>query len=118
VLDENAHLAKWLEHVCAGVTALTAATAKEARALMAQHPVDLAIVDLMLPDDDGLSVVREMLAARPTLQVVVTSGADMSSDEAAFCESRDLPVLRKPFLPEDLVDVVQARLVRSSAAGR
>jgi ATP-dependent Clp protease ATP-binding subunit ClpA len=119
VLDENAHLAKWLEHVCAGagVTALTASTAREARELMAQHPVDLAIVDLMLPDDDGLSVVREMLATRPTLRVIVTSGADMSSDETAFCESHDLTVLRKPFLPEDLIQVVQARLLRSSAEG-
>jgi CheY-like chemotaxis protein len=120
VLDENAHLGKWLEHVCAGagVTALTAATAKDARDLMARHHVDLAIVDLVLADDDGLALVREMLAAHPTLQVVVTNGADMSSDEAAFCESRDLPVLRKPFLPEDLIEVIQARLVRSSAAGR
>jgi CheY-like chemotaxis protein len=119
VLDENAHLAKWLEHVCAGagVTALTAATAKEARELMARHHVDLAIVDLMLPDDDGLSVIREMLAARPTLRVVVTSGTEMSSDEEAFCESHDLTVLRKPFLPEDLIQVVQARLLRSVAEG-
>jgi ATP-dependent Clp protease ATP-binding subunit ClpA/CheY-like chemotaxis protein len=119
VLDENVHLAKWLEHVCAGagVTALTAATAEQARQLMARHPVDLAIVDLMLPDDDGLSLVREMLAARPTLRVVVTSGAEMSSDEAAFCESLNLPVIRKPFLPEDLVQVVQARLARASAEG-
>jgi hypothetical protein len=38
--------------------------------------------------------------------------------EAAFCESRNLPVLRKPFLPEDLVQIVQARLVRASAEGR
>ncbi len=119
VLDENAHLAKWLEHVCvgAGVTALTAATAEEARQLMAQHPVELAIVDLMLPDDDGLALVREMLEARPTLRVVVTTGAEMSADEAAFCEARNLPVLRKPFLPEDLIQIVQARLERSSAQG-
>ena len=119
VLDENLHLAKWLEHVCAGagVTALTATTAHEARQLMAQHPVDLAIVDIMLPDDDGLSFVREMLAARPTLQVVVTCGADMTSNESEFCESRNLPMLRKPFLPEDLIQIVQARVLRSSAEG-
>ncbi len=119
VLDENAHLAKWLEHVCAGagVATLTASTAKEARELVARHQVEVAIIDLMLPDDDGLALVREMLDARPALRVVVTSGADMSSDEAAFCESRDLPVLRKPFLPEDLIQAVQSRLVRSSAQG-
>jgi hypothetical protein len=41
----------------------------------------------------------------------------MSSDEAAFCESLNLPVIRKPFLPEDLVQIVQARLARASAEG-
>lgn len=119
VLDENAHLAKWLEHVCvgAGVTTVTAASAAEARRLMADHAVDLAIVDLMLPDEDGISFVREMLDRRPAMRVVVTSGAEMSADEAAFCESRNLQVLRKPFLPEDLLEVVQARLERSAAGG-
>ena len=46
VLDENAQLAKWLDHVCgdAGVTGLTAANAAEARDIVARYRVDLAIV--------------------------------------------------------------------------
>jgi hypothetical protein len=37
---------------------------------------------------------------------------------AALCERQDFPVLRKPFLPEDVIHIVRARLLRSSAAGR
>jgi len=120
VLDENAHLARWLEHVCggAGVTTVTAASAKDARTLVARHAVDLVIVDFVLPDEDGLGLVREMLEAHPSLQVVVTAGAELSPDEAAFCESRGFPVLHKPFLPEDIVEIVREKIGRASAAGR
>jgi len=118
VLDENAHLAKWLDHVCglAGVTALTAASAKEARDIVARYHVDLAIVDLVLPDEDGLSVLRDLLAAVSGLEVVVTTGGELSPDEAAFCEGHGFPVLRKPFLPEDIVALVRARVARSASA--
>jgi len=39
------------------------------------------------------------------------------ADEAERCERREFPVLRKPFLPEDVVSLVRARLQRSKAAG-
>ncbi|RPJ53281.1 MAG: response regulator, partial [Acidobacteria bacterium] len=118
-LDENAQLLEWLEHALSGanVELLTAASARQARDLSAQHPLDLAIVDLVLPDGDGLSVALELIRAHPRLQVVVTAGMELSSDEAALCERQGFPVLRKPFLAEDVVTLVRARLMRSSAAG-
>ena len=118
-VDENAHLLKWMEHAlgAAGVTALTAVTAQEARDIAAKQRLDMAIVDLVLPDGDGLSVALELLRMNPRLHILVTAGTELSSDEAALCERQDFPVLRKPFLPEDVVTLVRARLLRSSAAG-
>ena len=115
-IDENAHLLKTLEHALSGVgvAPLLATSTGQARELAAQHQLDLVIVDLVLPDGDGLSIALELLRARPRLQVVVTSGAELSSDEAALCERQDFTVLRKPFLPEDVVDLVLARLQRRS----
>ncbi|RPJ76462.1 MAG: response regulator [Acidobacteria bacterium] len=120
VVDENAGLLKTLEHALsgAGVTPLTAAGAGQARELAAQHRLDVAIVDLVLPDGDGLSVALELLRLHPRLQVLVTTGTELSADEAALCERQGFPVLRKPFLPEDVVNLVRARLPRSRAAGR
>jgi len=118
-LDENAHLLKTLEHALAGagVAALTAASGQQARDLAAQHRLDLAIVDLVLSDGDGLSVALELLRLHPRLQVLVTTGMELSADEAALCDRQDFPVLRKPFLPEEVVNLVRARLLRSSTAG-
>jgi DNA-binding NarL/FixJ family response regulator len=54
---------------------LAAASAAQARSLLAAEPeVDLALLDLNLPDADGLSLLAEFRAARPTLAVVLLSG--------------------------------------------
>ena len=118
-VDENAQLLKTLDHALAGagVAALAAATVQEARDLGARQRLDLVIVDLVLPDGDGLSIALELLRAHPRLHVIVTTGAELSADEAELCERQDFPVLRKPFLPEDLISLVRDRLFRSSAAG-
>ena len=118
-IDENESLLKTLEHALAGagVAPLTAASGQQARDLAAQHRLDLAIVDVVLSDGDGLSVALELLRIHPRLQVLVTTGMELSADEAALCDRQDFPVLRKPFLAEDVVNLVRARLQRSSAAG-
>ena len=69
-----------------------------------------------MPDDDGLAVVRDLLGVAPHLSVVVTTGGELSPAEAAFCEQRGFPVLRKPFLPEEVIALVRARVAKTSAA--
>lgn len=119
VLDENAHLLRWLEQALgsAGVTAVLAATAQEAREIATRQRPDLAIVDLVLPDGDGLSVALELLRLHPRLRVAVSAGVELSADEAALCERQDFAILRKPFLPEEIVGFVRSRVLRASTAG-
>jgi DNA-binding response OmpR family regulator len=116
-VDDNPHLVAWLEHVLtdAGVTPLVAATAQEARDLAAAHRLDLAIVDFMTPDGDGLWLAFELLRVWPRLQVVLTTGTELAPDEAALCDRQDFPVLRKPFLAQDILGIIHARLLHSSA---
>jgi CheY-like chemotaxis protein len=119
VVDENAHLLRWLEHALgsAGVAPVVAATAQEAREIAARRRLDLALVDLLLPDGDGLSLALELLRMHPRLQIAVTAGVEPSADEASLCERQDFPVLRKPFLPEEIVTLVRTRLARTLSAG-
>ncbi|MCR4512400.1 response regulator transcription factor [Aeromicrobium sp. 50.2.37] len=49
----------------------SAATVEDARRLAAELRPDLALVDVRLPDGDGLDLAAELLAARPELRVVV-----------------------------------------------
>ncbi|MFB3855306.1 MAG: AAA family ATPase [Vicinamibacterales bacterium] len=119
-VDENEHLVNRIAHALegAGMTPFTTRTGREALELATMHRPDVAIVDLILPDGDGLSAALVLLRVLPRLQVIVTAGSEMSPDEEALCERQGFPILRKPFLPEEAIKVVRDRLFRSSTAGR
>ena len=116
-VDENAHLLRHLERTLAdaGVSTFAAATAQEAREAVARHRPDLAIVDLVLPDSDGLSAALELQRIHPQLQIAMTAGTELSSDESDVCDRHGFRVLRKPFLPEEVVDLVRDLGLRSTA---
>lgn len=120
ILDDNAPLASWLEREVArtGVTTVVAPTAEMAIAEATRQPFDLAIVDLMLPDGDGLSVALELLRLWPRLRIVVMTGGELSPDEITLCDRHEFPVLRKPFLGADIVSLVKATLLRAATAAR
>lgn len=119
-VDDNAHLVAWLERLLAdaGVTPLTAASAQEARDIAGRQRIDLVLIDLLASDGDGLWLAFELLRLWPQLQVVLMTGTELSPDEAALCDRQDFPVLRKPFLAQDVLGVIHARLLHSSAVGR
>jgi CheY-like chemotaxis protein len=119
LVDDNQQFLDWLERVIAetGVTPLRAATAQAARDLAAERRIDLAIIDVMPADGDGLWLAFELLRSSPTLQIVLMTGTALSVDEAALCDRQDFPVLRKPFLARDVLSLVRARLLHSAAAG-
>ena len=51
-----------------------AADGEEALRLCAEDPPELAVVDLRLPEMDGLEVVRRMLEMEPSIRIVVLTG--------------------------------------------
>jgi len=73
-------------------------------------------VDLVLPDGDGLSLALELQVIRPQLRIAMTTGTELSSGESDFCERQKFPVLRKPYLPEDVVNLVRDLELRRAAS--
>jgi DNA-binding NarL/FixJ family response regulator len=59
-----------------------AASLADARALLAGATADVLLLDLTLPDGDGLEFIQEALQLRPDLRVIVLS----QRDEAVFAE--------------------------------
>jgi two-component system response regulator RegA len=74
-----------------------------ARKAWTELPLDGAIVDLRLPDGDGLALVREMHATRPQLPIVVLTGfgSIATALEAIRCGARDY--LTKPADPDLII---------------
>ncbi len=80
-----------------------------ALALLPNLAPNLVICDLSLPDGSGLTARAELQRQQPGLPFLFTSG--QAEDSAAFEQIRalDLPLLPKPFVPNDLLQLV-ARL--------
>jgi CheY-like chemotaxis protein len=120
VLDDSLCLR---EALCNGLRALDivpigAETLAKGRALVAQHALDAALVDIVLPDGDGLTLAVELARSHPRTQVIVMSGMELGPEEMALCERYKFPVLRKPFLLDDVVSLVRATWVTRTRASR
>jgi two-component system cell cycle response regulator DivK len=102
-LDNREAYAEYLRF--RGFRTLEAATGKQALAIAHTHRPDLVVLDLLLPDIDGLDVSKEIRATRdlsPTKIVAVSARvfpSDVTSALASGCDS----FLQKPCLPDALV---------------
>lgn len=84
-----------------------ASCGREALAVMAAHQdtVGLALVDVILPDFDGISLARELREKYPRLGIVLLSGG--LNDESRWIVSEEgFRFLPKPFKLRELQDVV------------
>jgi CheY-like chemotaxis protein/Ni2+-binding GTPase involved in maturation of urease and hydrogenase len=108
----------WLEAVLRGANleTISATTAAQAREAVANRRAEVALFDVVLPDGDGLALALELRTADPALQVILMTGTELSAEETDECERHDIPVLRKPFLGQDAISLIQARLVHARAA--
>lgn len=77
---------------------------------------DAAIVDVMLPRLDGLSVVRRLRAARNTLPVLFLSARSSVDDRIKGLQSGGDDYLTKPFAFSELLARVQALIRRATQA--
>lgn len=74
---------------------------------------DVAIVDLMLPGQDGLTLIKHLRAAKLTLPIIVLSAKRSSIDKVACLRGGADDYLSKPFDLPELVARVEAVLRRS-----
>lgn len=115
IVDDNRDLLLFLEQLLgqAGWTMLVAGSAQQAREVFAQHLPHAVLLDYMLGDDDGVKLGLEFQTQAPHTQVVIMTGGILSPEEATVCQERDIPVLRKPFLASDVLNLIRSRLVHS-----
>ncbi len=68
--------------------------------------IDLAIVDMMMPDMTGRQVVAALRALRPELPVVISSGFSAGADLDALRAEPGVHFLQKPYRAEELEQVL------------
>ena len=116
VVDDE-ELIRWsLEQVLTsdGNRVAVAADCVEALARMAEATPDLCLLDLKLPDCDGLQLLPELLARAPDLVVVVMTAYGSAEIEREARRLGAADFLRKPVDPGELC--LRLRKLRSEGA--
>jgi DNA-binding response OmpR family regulator len=78
--------------------------------------IGLVILDLGLPDVDGLSVCRKLRAARPDLAILILTARDQELDVVSGLDAGADDYLVKPFRLSELLARVRAHLRRAATS--
>jgi two-component system, OmpR family, KDP operon response regulator KdpE len=95
----------------AGFEAVPATTAEEALDRAAVRPMDAAIVDLVLPDGNGIDVTRR-LREWSSMPIIVLSAVGEEAEKVRALEAGADDYVTKPFGPRELVARLEAALRR------
>ncbi|MBI3945841.1 MAG: response regulator transcription factor [Armatimonadetes bacterium] len=119
VVDDEPQIRRALRSGLAarGYQVLLAATGEEALDLAASRPVDLVILDLGLPDMEGVEVCRQ-LREWSSVPVIVLSVRAGDRDKVAALDSGADDYLTKPFSMAELLARIRAGVRRARAAPR
>jgi two-component system, OmpR family, response regulator len=90
---------------------------KEMRRVMQRSHVDLLVLDLMLPGEDGLTLCRE-LRARSQVPIIMLTARGEDVDRIIGLELGADDYVAKPFNPRELLGRIKAILRRSAHAPR
>ncbi|GAE29842.1 response regulator transcription factor [Halalkalibacter hemicellulosilyticus] len=113
VADDDAHIRKlirlYLEN--SHFQVIEAADGKEALMMLTTHPIDLAIVDVMMPYVDGIELTEDIRSFLDIPILMVTAKGESQDKVKGFRAGTDDYVV-KPFDPVELLLRVQALLKR------
>jgi two-component system, OmpR family, response regulator MtrA len=109
--DERIRMALGLALADEGCQVVEAASGEQALDLLAGTPVDVVLLDLMLPGIDGLQVCRT-LRARGGLPIIIVSARTDTSDVIAGLEAGADDYVTKPLVAGELAARIQALLRR------
>jgi two-component system KDP operon response regulator KdpE len=117
VVDDEPQIVRALKVVLreAGFAALAAETASQALDLAAVHPPEAAIIDLVLPDLDGIELTRR-LREWSEMPILVLSAVGEEDQKVKALEAGADDYITKPFGTRELVARLQAALRRTAPA--
>ena len=72
---------------------------RQMRDIIAKSPVDLIIMDVVLPNEDGLSLVRSLRAENSRVPIIMLTGRSDTIDRIVGLEVGADDYLAKPFHP-------------------
>jgi len=120
VVDDEPEVREVIEEyfTAHGYEALGAPDAAAAKKIAGAKPIDLALVDIHMPGEDGLSLARHFRERYTGMAIVMLTSAGTVIDRIVGLEMGADDYVPKPFDPRELVARVKSVLRRTSASGR
>jgi two-component system OmpR family response regulator len=97
-----------------GLRVSTAESAAAARRVLAGNAIDLVVLDVMMPGEDGLSLCRELRATGDVPVILLTAMAE-ETDRVVGLEIGADDYVTKPFNPRELLARIKAVLRRTQS---
>jgi DNA-binding response OmpR family regulator len=118
IIDDDSEVRSLLRRTLsqAGLEVFTAANGDEGTSLCRQRPMDLVIVDMIMPDKDGLETLMEIRRGSPKARIIAMSGAPRTNVMDPLSVALKLGAiasLAKPFTPNEFLKYVTDRLPSS-----
>jgi len=116
VVDDEQELREMLEDYLArnNFRVLAAESALVARRIAVGEPVDLALIDVRMPGEDGLSLARHLREHTPIPIIMLTAAGEVV-DRIVGLELGADDYVTKPFDPRELLARIRSVLRRASA---
>lgn len=119
VIDDDAAMRRYIKATLerAGHTVIEAQDGAEGLKIKRATPVNMIIVDIFMPEKDGLETIIELRAESPACPILAMSGGGSMGEMSFLDYSRQFgakELLRKPFRPDDLLAAV-TRLLDADA---
>ena len=97
----------------AGYEVVTAATAAEALELFIDEEIRLVVTDIVMPDMSGLELLEAMRLHRPSLPIVLVTGANTHDNLSEALTRGADGLVAKPFTQTELQEAVEKALDRA-----
>ena len=102
----------------AGYHVLTADNGKHGQRLLEQHAVDLVVVDIFMPEMDGLELIPLLRKSRPAIKMIAMSRGSGKMNHLDTAKKLGAhTALKKPFSYQELLDAVSAQLKEGTPVG-
>ena len=113
ILDDDPEIRSLLEQNLrgAGFEVSTASNGRDLKTILEHQTIDLIVLDLMLPGEDGLTICRE-LRAESNIPIIMLTAMTHEADRIIGLEMGADDYLTKPFSPRELVARIKATLRR------
>jgi DNA-binding NtrC family response regulator len=96
-----------------GYTFKTAGNGIEAFAILEKNDIDVVLTDLMMPDMDGIELLRNIKEKWPGVEVIIMTGYGTVKTAVRAMKIGVFDYIEKPFTPDDLLSLIRKACKRN-----